>query len=324
MTSSHFLITGGAGFIGSHLAESLLAQGHRVTALDDLSTGRLENIAHLVPDDRFAFVQDAVTNQAVLDELASGCDVIVHLAAVVGVKLVTESVLQTISTNVKGSEAVLSAAKRHGVQTLLASTSEVYGKSPNVPFREEDDTVLGPTTHSRWVYATTKILDEFLALAYCEQHGVPTTILRFFNTVGPRQTGQYGMVMPRFVRAALAGETLQVYGDGTQTRCFCHVKDVVRAVIGLAQAPQAAGRVFNVGSSQETSILALAKRVIALLDSPSEIVLVPYKEVYGSGFEDTPRRVPDTERIRRLLGWEATYSLDDIILDIADSLKPKT
>lgn len=318
---SHFLITGGAGFVGSHLAESLLDHSHRVTALDDLSTGRFDNIAHLTPHERFTFVKGSVADAVVLDKLANQSDVIVHLAAVVGVKLVTESVLQTISTNIKGSEAVLDAAKRYGIKTLLASTSEVYGKSPHLPFREDDDTVLGPTTHRRWVYAATKIVDEFLALAYCEQHSVPVIIFRLFNTVGPRQTGQYGMVMPRFVRAALSGEALQVYGDGSQTRCFCHVKDTVRAMIGLSQEPQAVGRVFNVGSSQEISILALAARVIALLKSSSQIVFVPYEQIYGSGFEDTQRRVPDIQRIRHLLGWETKYTLDDIILDIADSIE---
>jgi UDP-glucose 4-epimerase len=317
----HILITGGAGFVGSHLAETLLGQGEQITVLDDLSTGRYKNISHLMPSDRFSFVNDSVTNEIVLDRLASQSDVIIHLAAAVGVKLVTESVLQTVEINVRGTESVLRAARRYRTRTLLASTSEVYGKSLRVPFSEEDDLVLGATVHSRWVYAATKIVDEFLALAYYRQYGVPTTVFRLFNTVGPRQTGQYGMVMPRFVEAALAGRPLQVYGSGKQTRCFCHVKDAVRALIGLSRESRAVGHVYNIGGSEETSIFALATRITSLLKSSSDIVLVPYERVYGSGFEDTFRRVPNTERIRHLLGWEAAYTLDDIILDIGDSIR---
>jgi len=315
-----FLITGGAGFIGSHLAEAVLEQGDRVTVLDDLSTGRFENISHLTPDTRFAFVLDSVTNDVVLDRLASQSDIIVHLAASVGVKRVTESVVQTIETNVGGTESVLRAARRYRTRILLASTSEVYGKSPRIPFAEDDDLVLGATVRSRWVYAATKIVDEFLALAYCEQYSVPAIVFRLFNTVGPRQTGQYGMVMPRFVQAALEGKSLQVYGNGEQTRCFCHVSDAVRAIVGLSLESRAVGNIYNVGRSEETSILALAARVKTLLKSSSDIVLVPYEQVYGSGFEDTLRRVPNIERIHHLLGWEAVYTLDDIILDIARSL----
>jgi len=315
------LITGGAGFIGSHLAEAFLARGNRVTVIDDLSTGRFENIAHLTSNSQFGFAIDSIENDVVLDRLASQADLIVHLAAVVGVRLVVESPVDTIVTNIDGTAAVLHAARRYRTKTLIASTSEVYGKGAQVPFHEEDDVLLGPTSRSRWSYAASKMVDEFLGLAYARQYGMSIVLFRLFNTVGPRQTGRYGMVMPRFVQAALAGEPLQVYGDGTQTRCFCHVADAVRAIVGLSGEPQAVGRVFNVGATEEIAILDLAKRVVELLDSTSEIVLVPYERAYKPGFEDMARRVPDISRIGQLIGWRPERSLDQIILDVAESFK---
>jgi len=315
------LITGGAGFIGSHLAEALLQRGDHVSIIDDLSTGSFENVAHLATNPCFEFAIDSITNEIVLDRLASRCDVIIHLAAVVGVKLVVESPVQTITTNVGGTEGVLRAARRYRARTLIASTSEVYGKGVKVPFREEDDVLLGTTSRSRWAYAASKMVDEFLGLAYYYQYGLPVIPFRLFNTVGPRQTGSYGMVMPRFVGAALSGETLQVYGDGTQTRCFCHVKDSIRGIIALADEPAAVGQVFNIGSTEEISILALAHRIIELLESTSQIDFTPYEEVYAKGFEDMARRVPDTTRIRKAVGWKPERSLDDIILDVANSLR---
>jgi UDP-glucose 4-epimerase len=316
------LITGGAGFIGSHLVEAFLARGDRVTVIDDLSTGRFENIAHLTSNAQFDFAIDAIENDIVLDRLASQADVIVHLAAVVGVRLVVESPVDTIVTNIDGTAAVLHAARRYRTKTLIASTSEVYGKGAQVPFHEEDDVLLGPTSRSRWSYAASKMVDEFLGLAYARQYGMSIILFRLFNTVGPRQTGSYGMVMPRFVQAALAGEPLQVYGDGTQTRCFCHVADAVRAIVGLADEPRAEGQVFNVGAREEISILNLARRVIDLLDSTSEIVFVPYERAYKPGFEDMDRRVPDISRIGQVIGWRPERSLDQIILDVAESLRP--
>ena len=317
----HVLITGGAGFIGSHMAEALLERGDQVTVIDDLSTGNFDNIAPLAMHPRFAYAIESISNEMVLDRLASQANLIVHLAAVVGVRLVLDSPVQTITTNIGGTEAVLSAARRYRAVTLLASTSEVYGKGVRVPFHEEDDVLFGRTSHARWAYAASKMVDEFLGLAYHRQYNLPVVIFRLFNTVGPRQTGRYGMVMPRFVAAALAGEPLQVYGDGSQTRCFCHVKDSVRAIAALAEEPATAGRVFNVGTRQEISILSLAHRVIELLESPSEIVLVPYEEAYPQGFEDLARRVPDTTRIREMVGWRPERSLDEIIFDVAESLR---
>lgn len=317
---THFLITGGAGFIGSHLAERLLADGHQVTALDNLSTGSLANVAALEGYPAFKLVVDTVTDEPILDRLASQAEVIVHLAAVVGVRLVVEAPVQTITTNVGGTEAVLRAARRYRVKTLLASSSEVYGKGIQAPFREEDDVRLGPTSRVRWAYAASKMVDEFLGLAYCQEYKLPVVPFRLFNTVGPRQTGSYGMVMPRFVGAALAGRPLSVHGDGSQTRCFCHVADVVRAICALVDEPRAVGQVFNVGATEEISILALAQRVIELLSSRSEIAFIPYQEAYGAGFEDMARRIPDTARIRQLTGWQPVHSLDDIILDVARSM----
>ena len=317
---THFLITGGAGFIGSHLADALLARGDTVTIIDNLSTGRFENIEHLVDNPRFRFAIDDISNEIVLDRLASQCEVIVHLAAAVGVELVVQSPVHTITTNIGGTEAVLRSARRYRVKTLIASSSEVYGKGYHVPFCEDDDVLLGPTCRHRWAYAASKMVDEFLGMAYHREYSLPVISFRLFNTVGPRQVGRYGMVMPRFVGAALEGETLQVYGDGTQTRCFCHAKDAVRAIMALAGEPSAVGRVFNIGSTEPISILDLAQRVIRLTNSPSDIVFVPYEEAYAEGFEDMARRVPDISRIREVAGWTPQYSLDDIILDVARSL----
>lgn len=308
-----FLITGGAGFIGSHLCEALLAAGHRVVAIDDLSTGRAANIAHLRPLPHFQFVRETITNSLVLDRLTSEADVVVHLAAAVGVQLIVEDPVRTIRTNVMGTEGVLEAAHRYGCKVLIASTSEVYGKGVRVPFREDDDRLMGPTSRSRWAYAESKAVDEFLSLAYHHQFGLPVVVMRFFNTVGPRQTGRYGMVVPRFVRAALAGEPLEVYGDGTQSRCFADVADVVRAVVALAAEPRALGEVFNVGATEEITIRDLAGRVLALTGSASPIRLVPYDEAYAPGFEDMQRRVPSIDKLHALIGYAPAHSLDDTL-----------
>ena len=284
------LITGGSGFIGSHLAEALLAQGQHVVAIDDLSTGRLENIQQLLPNPNFQFVYETIRNETVMDRLVSECDVIYHLAAAVGVELIIKDPVHTIETNIDGSATVLRLARRYRKTTLIASTSEVYGKNEAIPFREDADRVMGPTIKSRWSYAESKAMDEFLALAYHKQFGLPIVICRFFNTVGPRQTGTYGMVIPRLVKQAVNGETLTVYGDGHQSRCFCNVKDTVRAVVKLSQEPKAIGEIFNVGSSEEITILDLAKRIVLRAGSQSEIKMIPYDQAYEAGFEDMRRR----------------------------------
>jgi UDP-glucose 4-epimerase len=307
------LITGGAGFIGSHLSELLVNEAYHVVAIDDLSTGRLENIQHLRPRSNFQFVRETVLNVQVLDRLASQAEIIVHLAAAVGVKLIVEDPVRTINTNIMGSETVLATANRYGCKVLLASTSEVYGKGVRVPFHEEDDCLIGPTTHSRWAYATSKAVDEFLGLAYQRQFGLPVVIMRFFNTVGPRQTGRYGMVVPRFVRRALRNEPLQVYGDGKQSRCFADVADVCEAIVKLAHHPQAVGGVFNIGNTQEITIRELAERVISLTGSSSTIEHVPYDEAYAPGFEDMRRRAPSIDKIRALIGYRPRYSLEDAL-----------
>ena len=311
--ANKFLVTGGAGFIGSHLCERLVHLGHHVVAVDNLSTGRLENITHLRSLPSFQFVRESITNLQVLDRLASEADTIIHLAAAVGVKLIVEDPVRTIRTNIMGSEAVLTTANRYGCKVLIASTSEVYGKGVKVPFQEEDDRLMGSTTHSRWAYATSKAVDEFMGLAYHNQFGLPVVILRFFNTVGPRQTGRYGMVVPRFVRMALRGEPITVYGDGSQSRCFGDVADVVGAVIKLADHPEAIGQVFNIGSTQEITILELANRVKSLIESESEIQFIPYDEAYAPGFEDMQRRVPSISKIGSLIGFKPKYSLDDTL-----------
>lgn len=310
---SRVLITGGAGFIGSHLSELLVHQGCHVVAIDDLSTGRLENIQHLRPLPSFQFVRESITNLQVLDRLASEADIIIHLAAAVGVKLIVEDPVHTIQTNIMGSDAVLTTANRYGCKVLIASTSEVYGKGIQVPFCEEDDSVMGSTQNSRWAYATSKAVDEFLGLAYHRQFGLPVVIMRFFNTVGPRQTGRYGMVVPRFVRQALRNEPITVYGDGEQSRCFADVADVTGAVAKLAEHPDAVGQVFNVGATEEVTIRQLAERVIALTGSGSEIRLIPYSEAYAPGFEDMRRRVPCLHKINALIGYQPRHSLDQIL-----------
>jgi len=316
----HYLITGGAGFIGSHLAEHLLEGGHQVTIIDNLSTGRFENIAHLRGRPGFRFAIDDITNEIVLDRLASECHAIIHLAAAVGVDLVVRRPVHTIKDNVLGTEAVLRAAARYRAPVLISSTSEVYGKGSRVPFREDDDVVLGPTSRSRWGYAASKMLDEFLGLAYHRELGLPVIIVRLFNTVGPRQTGRYGMVVPRFIGQALRGEAITVYGDGKQSRCFCDVADVVLAVAGLIGHPQAPGRVFNVGSTDEVTIEELARRVRTVTGSDSPIVYVPYEDAYAPGFEDMRRRVPDISRIQGLLDWRPRIPLDETLARIRDEM----
>jgi UDP-glucose 4-epimerase len=314
---THTLITGGAGFIGSHLAEALLARGDRVTVVDDLSTGRFENIEPLTANPNFRFALETITNETVMDRLGSECDRILHLAAAVGVELIVNDPVRTIETNVMGAEAVLQVARRYRRKVFLASTSEVYGKNEKVPFREEDDGVFGATTVTRWAYATSKALDEFLALAYHRSKNLPVVIGRFFNTVGPRQSAQYGMVIPRFVQQALAGEPLTVFGDGLQTRCFCNVRDVVRAVLLLIENPAADGQVFNIGSTEEISMRDLAGLVKSHTGSSSEIHYIPYQQAYNIGYEDMRQRVPDTEKIRRATGWQPdiplAQTLDEII-----------
>ncbi len=319
MQNKRYLITGGAGFIGSHLAETLVNRGDQVTVIDDLSTGRFANIEHLAGLPNFAFAIDTITHTVVMDRLVSECDVIFHLAAAVGVELIVRDPVRVIETNVLGSHAVLQTAARYRKKVLIASTSEIYGKSAQVPFREDDDRVLGPTTKARWSYSDSKAIDEFLGLAYHRQRGLPVVIFRLFNTVGPRQTGQYGMVVPRFVRQALEGRPITVYGDGSQSRCFCNVSDVVEALLALAGRPAAVGEVFNVGNTHEVSILELAQRILTLAGrSPEEVVFIPYDEAYEPGFEDMQRRVPDTSKIRALTGWEPRLSLEETLAQVLE------
>jgi UDP-glucose 4-epimerase len=312
------LITGGAGFIGSHLAEALLREGHEVNIIDDLSTGSIDNISHLKGTPRFHYVIDTVTNEPVLAELVDRSDVVFHMAAAVGVKLIVEEPVHTIETNVHGTEVVLKHSNKKKKLVFIASTSEVYGKSTDVPFREDADLVMGATAKHRWAYACSKAIDEFLALAYYKEKKLPVVIVRLFNTVGPRQTGQYGMVLPTFVRQALAGHPLTVFGDGTQSRSFTYVGDVVDALIKLAAEPSAVGQVFNIGNGNEITIQHLAEKVRTMTGSSSEIVKIPYDEAYESGFEDMPRRVPDISKIRRTIGYEPRVGLDDIIARVVD------
>jgi UDP-glucose 4-epimerase len=307
------LITGGAGFIGSHLAEALLERGYHVTIIDNLLSGQFENIAGIEHHPHFRYAIEDIRNTVVMDRLVSECDVIFHLAAAVGVFSIVSSPIDTIEINVGGTEVVLKTARRYRRKVLIASTSEIYGKNEKVPFGEDDDRTLGATSKSRWSYAASKELDEFLALAYYKAASLPVTIFRLFNTVGPRQRGHYGMVLPRFVQWALRGEPLQIYGDGEQRRCFCNVLDVVRAIIGLAEAPQAVGEVYNIGASEEITIRHLAERVIARAESRSHIDLIPYDKAYESGFEDMRRRIPDISKIGKLLDWKPQISLDDTI-----------
>lgn len=312
------LITGGAGFIGSHLADAYLERGDEVIIIDDLSTGRMENIRHLEGNPRFSYTIDSVHNVAVTAALVDQSDVVIHLAAAVGVKLIVESPVHTIETNVRGTEVVLELANKKQKRVLIASTSEVYGLSTDVPFREDGNLVMGATTKGRWSYACSKAIDEFLALAYWREKKLPTTIVRLFNTVGPRQTGRYGMVIPSFVKQALAGRPITVYGNGKQTRCFGYVGDVVGALIKLMDHRDAVGQVFNIGSEEEISILQLAEKVKKLTRSDSEIVFVPYDEAYEEGFEDMPRRVPDTTKISQLVGFKPEMTLEGILEKVID------
>jgi UDP-glucose 4-epimerase len=307
------LLTGGAGFIGSHLAEALLDRGDEVLVLDDLSTGSMDNLAHLAGRPGFECVIDTVMHEPRVADLVGRVDVVFHLAAAVGVKLIVEAPVRTIETNVHGTEVVLRQAAARGRRLVIFSTSEVYGKSAAVPFREDADLVLGPTPKARWAYACSKALDEFLALAYFHERRLPVIVVRLFNTVGARQTGRYGMVIPNFVRQALAGDPITVYGDGRQTRAFADVSDVVNGLLRLVDEPRAIGEVFNLGNPEETSILELARRVRLLSDSRSEIVFVPYDEAYQAGFDDMPRRVPDLGKISRLVGYRPALDLDAIL-----------
>lgn len=310
---AHALITGGAGFIGSHLAGRLLADGHTVTLIDNLSTGRIANIAALDGQPGFRTAIEDIRNVHVMDRLVSECDILFHLAAAVGVERIISAPIETIETNIGGTEVVLKTARRYRKKVMLASTSEVYGKGVRIPFHEDDDSVIGPTTRSRWSYAVSKAVDEFLALAYHKEVDLPVVIFRLFNTVGPRQSGQYGMVLPRFVRWALANEPIRVYGDGQQQRCFCNVHNVVDAITRLADVPSAHGEVFNIGSAEEVTIMQLAERVRDRADSASDIQLIPYDQAYETGFEDFRRRIPALDKIAQATGWQPTTTLDDTI-----------
>jgi UDP-glucose 4-epimerase len=312
------LITGGAGFIGSHLAEALLDQGHEVDIIDNLSTGSIRNVGHLKSNPKFKYVIDTLTNEPLLAELVDRNDVIFHFAAAVGVKLIVEQPVHTIETNVHGTEVVLKHANKKKKMVVVASTSEVYGKNAEVPFREDADLVMGPTMKHRWAYACSKAIDEFLALAYYKERKLPVIIVRFFNTVGPRQTGQYGMVLPSFVRQAMANEPITVFGDGTQSRSFTYIGDVVGCLLKLVNEPRAVGEVFNIGNEEEITIYKLAERVKQLTGSSSDIVLVPYDKAYEAGFEDMPRRVPDLRKVYRLVGYRPTVQLDEIIANVAE------
>jgi len=312
------LITGGAGFIGSHLAELLLARGDEVHILDDLSTGSIENIALIKKHPNLTYHIDTIRNYKLTAELVDMCDIIYHLAAAVGVKLIVESPVNTIETNIRGTDIVLSLAAKKKKRVLITSTSEVYGKRNAIPFKEDDDLVLGPTNKGRWSYACSKAIDEFLAIAYWKEKRVPTVIVRLFNTVGPRQTGRYGMVIPNFVQQALLGQDITIYGDGTQTRCFTHVSDVVKALIRVAEHPNAVGEVYNIGSDQETTILELAEQIRRMTESDSRLVFVPYDEAYEAGFEDMMRRVPDISKIRNLIDYHPTINLEGILSSIIE------
>lgn len=317
------LITGGAGFIGSHLSDALLQQGHHVTIIDDLSTGKMDNFAHIRALPNFCFAIETIMNETVMDRLVSECDVIYHLASAVGVELIVKHPVEVIERCVMGSEVVLKIANRYKKKVLLTSTSEIYGKNSKIPFSEDDDRLLGPTTKSRWSYSCSKAIDEFLALAYFKERQLPVTIVRLFNTVGPRQSAQYGMVLPRFVQQALANKVLTVYGDGSQRRCFGYVGDVVWAMMKIMNHPDTVGLIFNIGSNEEISIKELAERVIKITKSKSKITYVPYDEAYEEGFEDMERRVPDLMKIKKLIGYEPNYHLDEIIMKIQQYFQKK-
>jgi nucleoside-diphosphate-sugar epimerase len=317
------LITGGAGFVGSHLVEAFLERGDEVFILDNLSTGSIDNVVHLKSNPRFHYTIDTVSNEPVVAELIDRCDTIVHLAAAVGVKLIVEQPVHTIETNVHGTEVVLKHANKKKKLVLIASTSEVYGKSVDVPFREDADLVLGPTEKHRWAYACSKMIDEFLALAYWKERKLPVIVVRLFNTVGPRQTGQYGMVIPNLVQQALAGRPITVFGDGTQSRSFTYVGDVVKAMVALIDEPRAVGQVFNIGNGKEITIRALAEKIKQMTGSSSEIVMVPYDKAYEAGFEDMPRRVPDIGRIQALVGYHPTVELDETLRRVIEHFRQR-
>src|SRR6516225_872551 len=317
------LITGGAGFIGSHLAERLLQRGDEVQVIDDLSTGSIDNIEHIKNHANLRYHIDTVRNQRLTAELIDTCDVIYHLAAAVGVRLIVDSPVNTIETNIHGTDVVLSLAAKKRKRVLITSTSEVYGKRETMPFREDDDLVIGATSKGRWSYACSKAIDEFLAIAYWKERQVPTVVARLFNTVGPRQTGRYGMVIPNFVQQALAEQEITVFGDGSQRRCFTHVSDVVGALVGIAEHPRAVGEVYNIGSDQEITIFDLARRIRNLAGSQSSIRFVPYSEAYEAGFEDMMRRVPDTTKVRALIGYSPRVDLDGILTSVIDYCRTK-
>ncbi len=313
----NILVTGGAGFIGSHLCEKLIDNKNRVIAIDNLSTGNYKNIEHLVNENNFTFVFDTIENEAVLDRIISDVDLIFHLAAAVGVDLIVKDPVNVIRSNVLGTEIVLKTANRYRKKTIIASTSEVYGKSENVPFREDDDSILGPTTKNRWSYACSKLIDEFSALAYYHKYHLPVIIARFFNTVGPRQTGRYGMVIPRMIAQAIQNKPLTVFGTGKQKRCFCHVSDTIGALIKLANVKAAVGNIYNIGSTEEITIENLAKKIKLIVKSNSELKYISYDEAYEAGFEDIMRRVPSIDRIHQLIGFEPKICLDDIIKNMS-------
>ena len=314
------LITGGAGFIGSHLAERLLQAGHDVVAVDNLSTGRLENLSNVKSDEHFSFVQDNVRNSETMHLLIEQCDVVFHLAAAVGVQLIVDRPVRTIETNIHGTEVVLNIANKFRKKVLIASSSEVYGKSEAVPFREDDDTVLGSTRFSRWAYACSKAIDEFLGLAYYEQYGLPVVVIRFFNTVGPRQSGQYGMVIPRFVEWALKNEPILIYGTGQQARCFAYVGDVIDGIVALMNSPDGPGRVYNVGSTEEITIEGLADKVIELTGSKSEKKFLSYEQAYGKPLDEMMRRVPCLDRIKEIIGYEPKTTLEQMLRSVIDDI----
>lgn len=315
------LITGGAGFVGSHLSDKLISEGHEITVIDDLSTGRYANVEHLDGRDGFRLIIDTVLNSSLMEELIRDTDRVYHMASAVGVRLIMEQPVKTIETIFHGTDVILKFCSRYRKRVLIPSTSEVYGKGISVPFREEDDLLTGATDKHRWAYACAKTLDEFLALAHFKETRLPVVVARLFNTVGPRQTGQYGMVVPRFVEAAIKNETIEIHGDGTQSRCFGHVSDVVNGLTAAIESPDCFGQVVNFGSDAETSINDLAKRAIELTGSSSEIRYVSYEQVYGDGFEDMQRRVPSLDKARNLLGYQPTRSLDDIINDVAAEIR---
>ncbi len=312
------LVTGGAGFIGSHLSEALVRQGHAVVALDNLSTGRIENVDSLAHNPAFQLVVGSVLEEQLVDKFVERCDMIFHLAAAVGVELIVKHPLESLTTNIRGSEVVLAMANRYRKKILITSTSEIYGKNTNAPLKEDEDRILGSPLKSRWAYSTSKAIDEILAYTYWREKGLPTVIVRLFNTVGPRQTGAYGMVIPRFVQQALTGEPITIYGNGKQSRCFLHVQDAVRGMTALAELPQAAGEAFNLGSQEEISIAELAQRVIDITGSSSKILFIPYDEAYEEGFEDMVRRVPDVSKAKRFVGFSPTMKLNDILLSVIE------